>query len=91
MPAKSAEKPSRGPREPLSRHTVSMIRRPPRAVPAAPAAALLDTPYQYTLVPGELYEGPNMELSAMPAALALTFTYNGHTYTCTAYPAEVTP
>ena len=60
-------------------------------VPAAPAAALLDTPYQYTLVPGELYEGPNMELSAMPAALALTFTYNGHTYTCTAYPAEVTP
>ena len=62
-----------------------------RAHPAAPAAALLDTPYQYTLVPGELYEGPNMELSAMPAALALTFTYNGHTYTCTAYPAEVTP
>lgn len=61
------------------------------AHPAAPAAALLDTPYQYTLVPGELYEGPNMELSAMPAALALTFTYNGHTYTCTAYPAEVTP
>ena len=31
------------------------------AHPAAPAAALLDTPYQYTLVPGELYEGPNME------------------------------
>lgn len=61
------------------------------AHPAAPAAALLDTPYQYTLVPGELYEGPNMELSAMPAALALTFTYNSHTYTCTAYPAEVTP
>lgn len=61
------------------------------AHPAAPAAALLDTPYQYTLVPGELYEGPNMELSAMPVALALTFTYNGHTYTCTAYPAEVTP
>ena len=61
------------------------------AHPAAPAAALLDTPYQYTLVPGELYEGPNMELSAMPAALALTFTYNGHTYTCTAYPAEVMP
>ena len=61
------------------------------AHPAAPAAALLDTPDQYTLVPGELYEGPNMELSAMPAALALTFTYNGHTYTCTAYPAEVTP
>lgn len=61
------------------------------AHPAAPAAALLDTSYQYTLVPGELYEGPNMELSAMPAALALTFTYNGHTYTCTAYPAEVTP
>lgn len=61
------------------------------AHPATPAAALLDTPYQYTLVPGELYEGPNMELSAMPAALALTFTYNGHTYTCTAYPAEVTP
>ena len=61
------------------------------AHPAAPAAALLDTPYQYTLVPGELYEGPNMELSAMPAALALTFTSNGHTYTCTAYPAEVTP
>ena len=25
------------------------------------------------------------------AALALTFTYNGHTYTCTADPAEVTP
>lgn len=61
------------------------------AHPAAPAAALLDTLYQYTLVPGELYEGPNMELSAMPAALALTFTYNSHTYTCTAYPAEVTP
>ena len=61
------------------------------AHPAAPAAALLDTPYQYTLVPGELYEGPNMELSAMPAALALTFTYNGYTYTCTAYPAEVMP
>ena len=61
------------------------------ARPAAPAAALLDTLYQYTLVPGELYEGPNMELSAMPAALALTFTYNSHTYTCTAYPAEVTP
>lgn len=61
------------------------------AHPAAPAAALLGTPYQYTLVPGELYEGPNMELSAMPAALALTFTYNSHTYTCTAYPAEVTP
>lgn len=61
------------------------------AHPAAPAAALLDTPYQYALVPGELYEGPNMELPAMPAALALTFTYNGHTYTCTAYPAEVTP
>lgn len=61
------------------------------AHPAAPAAALLDTPYQYTLVPGELYEGPNMELSAMPAALALAFTYNGHTYTCTADPAEVTP
>ena len=32
-------KPSRGPRETISRPTVSMIRRPPRAVPAAMAAA----------------------------------------------------
>ncbi|WP_291257577.1 M56 family metallopeptidase [Flavonifractor sp.] len=78
------------------------VRLVPMAQPADPAQALLEARCQYTLVPGGLDEDPLLERSgtydsdgtgqvAMPAALALEFTYNGQAYTCTAYPQEVTP
>ena len=37
------------------------------------------------------YHGEELSLTAMPAALAVSFNDGGQVYTCTAYPTEVTP
>ena len=58
--------------------------------------------YRVTLEPGGLdddpvkfstgtYHGEELSLTAMPAALAVSFNDGGQVYTCTAYPTEVTP
>ena len=57
-----------------------MVDAIPYGPPRRPGGGLFWTPHTSTrLSPASYKEGPNMELSAMPAALALTFTYNGHT------------
>ena len=66
-----------------------------------PAQALAEG-YRVTLEPGGLdddpvkfstgtYHGEALSLTAMPAALAVSFNDGGQVYTCTAYPTEVTP
>ena len=66
-----------------------------------PAQALAEG-YRVTLEPGGLdddpvkfstgtYNGEELSLTAMPAALAVSFNDGGQVYTCTAYPTEVTP
>ena len=67
-----------------------------------PAQALAEGDYRLTVEAGGLdddpvsystgsYEGETLSLTAMPEAMALAFTHNGQTYTCTAYPTEVHP
>ena len=52
------------------------------------AGGLDDDPVSYST---GSYEGEALSLRSMPEAMALAFTHNGQTYTCTAYPTEVYP
>lgn len=67
-----------------------------------PAQALKESRYCFTLSTGGLdddvvqvstgtYSGDGMSLTAMPAALAVQFAYEGQTHTCVALPEEVSP
>ena len=67
-----------------------------------PAQALKESRYCFTLSTGGLdddvvqvstgtYSGDGMSLTAMPAALAVQFAYEGQTHTCVALPEEVRP